>query len=60
MESNYILSMNDDQRTLSGEALLSIDRLNAKSLNVDEASVRFATKGLDINGYEFCAVHPHC
>jgi uncharacterized protein YdgA (DUF945 family) len=52
MEGSYILNVDDDQRTLSAEAWLSVDRFNAKNAVVDESSVRFATKGLDINGYE--------
>ncbi len=52
LKGAYLLAMNTDQTLLSGEAIFSIESLDAKDTKVDNASVRFAAKGIDVKGYE--------
>jgi uncharacterized protein YdgA (DUF945 family) len=52
IKSKYLLTANQDQTRLTGEARLSIDGLKAEDLTVDNASVRLAASGLDVKGYE--------
>lgn len=52
IKGKYLFDVADDQTTMSWEALFSMDSLDAKDMNVDAASVRFATRGLNIKGYE--------
>lgn len=52
MNAEYVLAADNDQSTLSGEVSLSITAMHAKDIAIDNASVRLATNGLDIQGYE--------
>jgi uncharacterized protein YdgA (DUF945 family) len=52
IKGNYFFDVSDDQTTMSGEALFSMDGLGAKNFNVDGASARCVAKGLDVKGYE--------
>lgn len=52
IEGKYLFDVADDQTTMSWQALFSLDNLDAKDMNVDDASVRFVTKGLNVKGYE--------
>lgn len=52
LKGKYLFDVADDQTTMAWEALFSLDSLVAKDMNVDDASVRFVTKGLNVAGYE--------
>ncbi|MGD9008795.1 MAG: DUF945 family protein [Desulfobacteraceae bacterium] len=52
IKGKYLFDVADDQTTMSWEALFSMESLDAKDINVDDASVRFVTKGLNVKGYE--------
>jgi uncharacterized protein YdgA (DUF945 family) len=52
IKGKYLFDVADDQTKMSWEALFSMDSLDAKDITVDDASVRFVTKGLDVKGYE--------
>jgi uncharacterized protein YdgA (DUF945 family) len=52
MKGSYLLGLNEDQSKMNGEALFSIDGMKTDRQTVDSASVRLATNGLDIEGYE--------
>jgi len=52
MKGSYLLGLNEDQSKMNGEALFSIDGMRTDRQTVDSASVRLATNGLDVEGYE--------
>jgi uncharacterized protein YdgA (DUF945 family) len=52
IKGKYLFDVADDQTTMSWQALFSMDSLDAADMNVDEASVRFVAKGLNVKGYE--------
>jgi uncharacterized protein YdgA (DUF945 family) len=52
MRCEYLLDLNDDQSSMSGEARFSVDGMHSNNLTVDHASVCLATKGLNVEGYE--------
>jgi len=52
MKGSYLLGLNEDQSKINGEALFSIDRIKTDRQTVDSASVRLATRNLDVEGYE--------
>lgn len=52
MKCEYLLDLNDDHSSMSGETRFSFDGINSKNLTVENASVCLATNGLDVEGYE--------
>jgi uncharacterized protein YdgA (DUF945 family) len=52
VKGKYRFDVADDQAKMSGRALFSMDKLTAKDLTVDGASVRIMANGLDVKGYE--------
>lgn len=52
IKGKYRFDVADDQTTMSWDALFSMDSLAVKDMNVDDASVRLVTKGLNVAGYE--------
>jgi uncharacterized protein YdgA (DUF945 family) len=52
LKGKYLFDVADNQTTMSWQAQFSMDTLDAKDMNVDDASVRFVTKGLNVKGYE--------
>lgn len=52
MKGSYLLGLNEDRSKMNGQALFSIDGMKTDQQTVDSASVRLATNGLDVEGYE--------
>jgi hypothetical protein len=52
VKGTYRFDIADDQTTMSGQALFSMEGLAVKDLTVDGASIRFLANGLNVKGYE--------
>jgi uncharacterized protein YdgA (DUF945 family) len=52
MKGSYLLGLNEDRSKINGEARFSVDDLETDGQTVENASVRFAANGLDVEGYE--------
>ena len=51
-QGDYLVDIDDDRSSMSGEARFSVDRLKGKNLMLDDTSVRLAARGVNVEGYE--------
>ncbi len=52
MKLQYLLEADKDANTMGGEVFFSVAKFQVKDKKVDDASVRFAVKGINSNEYE--------
>ncbi len=52
MKFQYLLEADKDSNIMGGDALFCVDKVQIKDKKVDDTSIRFSVKGINLNEYE--------